>query len=321
MTDQLTPYRPAPVTLRGGADPDAVLELARMVAHATGTKVPNALLRIALAESVGLSLGQAMSDIHDVEGRPCLSATAQLAVARRAGVRTRWLRCDAEVAEIQMLIPGDDAPVTHRYTIDDAQRAGLTGRKNWRAYPDAMLRARCITAAIRAHCPEVLGGSVYDPDEIEGISAPAPRRHPEAITIDQQEPPQQEPPAREQPPQEQPAPPAKSARPWQEIAASVLPAARVALLGDPSGWDRDQLQAEAKALRGGRWRDACASMIADLSGHGWDAAMIDGELAEQGWTQASYDRAIAALADLRDPGASKQPEPPAAEADDEDPFA
>ena len=320
MTD-ITPYRPAPVTLRGGADPGAVRQIIDLVSHATGENEGTALLRIALAESVGLSLGQALQDVHMIKGRPTLSATAQLALARRSGVRTRWIESTNKIAHLRLWIPGDPEPVDEAYTIEDAQRGGLLSSGTWKGHPRAMLRARCITAAIRAHCPEVLGGMVYDADEMEQISdrppAPSPHaHHADAITIDQREPEQQR---AEQPPQE-PAKPAKPSKTWQELAASVLPAARVALLGDPETWDRDTLKAEAVALRREDWQAACASMIADLASHGWDAAMIDGELAEQGWTQASYDRAIAALADLRDPGAAKQPEPPA-EADDEDPFA
>lgn len=298
MTDQLTPYRPAPVTLRGGADPQTLAQVIKLVQHAAKEGEGEAMMRLAVAEQAGLSLGEALNGIYMVKGRPTLSATTQLALMRRAGIRTRWIESTDEVAHLRMWIPGDPEPVDEIYTIEDARRAGLLGSATWRAHPRPMLRHRCTTAASRAHCPEVLGGAIYDRDEIEAIDHAGP---PLA--------------------QEQPAP-AKPARPWQDLAASVLSAERTSLLGDPSGWDRDSLRDEVQALRREDWRAACASMIADLSSHGWDAAMIDGELAEQGWTQASYDRAIAALADLRDPGAAKQPEPPApAEPDESDPFA
>jgi hypothetical protein len=36
-----------------------------------------------------------------------------------------------------------------------------------------MLRARCITTAIRMHCPGLIGGAIYDPEE---IADPGPSR-------------------------------------------------------------------------------------------------------------------------------------------------
>lgn len=42
------------------------------------------------------------------------------------------------------------------WTIEDAQRAKLTDKPNWQAYPAAMLRARAISNAVRAFCRGVV---------------------------------------------------------------------------------------------------------------------------------------------------------------------
>jgi hypothetical protein len=41
---------------------------------------------------------------------------------------------------------GRQEPELFRFTIEDAGCAGLLAKDNWRKYPAAMLRARCISA-------------------------------------------------------------------------------------------------------------------------------------------------------------------------------
>lgn len=167
----ITIHRAQPVSLGGGSDPRALDALARVVAEAKGCNKQSALLSMALAESVGLSLGQCINDVHVINGKPTLSANAQLMLARRAGVRTRWVRHDADVAHLRLWLPGDPEPVDEVFTMDDARSAGLLGNATWKKFPRNMLVARCAANAVRFHCPEVLGGTVYDPDEMGGVEA------------------------------------------------------------------------------------------------------------------------------------------------------
>lgn len=122
----------------------------------------------------GLELGmgpmEAMRSIHIIEGRPTMSAELMLARAHRAGVRYRWIRTDAERAEIEMVTEHGAPPQRMTWTIDDARAAGLTGRGPWKAYPAAMLRARCASAAIRAFAPWSVGPGIYTPEEIAPAS-------------------------------------------------------------------------------------------------------------------------------------------------------
>lgn len=125
---------------------------------------PGAAAAIMLA---GLELGlqpmEAIRSLHLVDGRVVLAADAQLALVLRRGVALEWTRTDATAAECRIVRPGR-APHTVAYTIQDAQRAGLAGRQTWQRHPAAMLRARCITTAIRQYCPDLLSGA-YSPDE------------------------------------------------------------------------------------------------------------------------------------------------------------
>jgi hypothetical protein len=53
------------------------------------------------------------------------------------------------------------------WTLEDAQRAELAGKANWRRYPRAMLHARAMAEGARAFCPELFGGArAYGSDEL-----------------------------------------------------------------------------------------------------------------------------------------------------------
>jgi len=62
-----------------------------------------------------------------------------------------------------------------RYTVEDAQRADLFGKKsrNWERHPMNMVYARAVSNAARFYCPSAFFGSVYSTEEMRdemGIS-------------------------------------------------------------------------------------------------------------------------------------------------------
>lgn len=146
-----------------------VARIADVLAKADGF-VPRQYLgrppAIAAAILTGIELGmgpmESIRAIHIIEGKPTMSAELMLARARRAGVRTRWLETSATVARLAVMVPGDTEWQTMAWTWEDAQRAGVATKDNWKRHPAAMLRARCTSAAMRAFCPEYLGAGVYE---------------------------------------------------------------------------------------------------------------------------------------------------------------
>jgi hypothetical protein len=164
----------APVTL--GITPKSFADVARMARVLSGAQgfVPRDLLgnpnAIAAAIMTGMEIGigpmQALRSVHVVDGRPTLSAELMLSLAMRAGVRPQWLESTAEVAHLRLTRPGYEAH-EQRFSIAEAKQAGLAGKGNWQKYPAAMLRARALSAAMRAWCPDVIGSGVYVEGEIE----------------------------------------------------------------------------------------------------------------------------------------------------------
>jgi hypothetical protein len=133
---------------------------------------PNAIAACILT-GIELSMGpmEAMRSLDIIEGKPTMKPEVMLARAIRAGIRHTWERTDEQAAVLLL----DRGGSKHRqsFTMEDAKRADLASKKNWQRYPAAMLRARCISAAMRAFCPDVLGAGVYLAEELESIDATA----------------------------------------------------------------------------------------------------------------------------------------------------
>lgn len=132
---------------------------------------------------LGLSPMQALRGLHVVEGRPVLSADLIVGLVKKhpACKYFRLVESTDERATYETLREGDPEPTRITWTIQQAAKAGLTGRQNWRAHPAAMLRARASAALARAVYPDVAMG-IYDPDEAldfievsRGVSVSKPR--------------------------------------------------------------------------------------------------------------------------------------------------
>lgn len=137
---------------------------------------------MAAGRELGMTTMQAFRSIHIIEGRVVLSADLMVALAKRSGECEyfRLVSSDANAATYETMRRGNPSPTTLTFTIEDANRAGLTGKDTWKKYPAAMLRARCSAALVRAEYPDTALG-MYDPDEIS-VEEP-PRRVEKARAI------------------------------------------------------------------------------------------------------------------------------------------
>jgi hypothetical protein len=124
-----------------------------------------ALMLIAQAE--GMHPAIAARDYHVIQGRPTLKADAMLARFQNAGGKVQWdVYTDAEVTGTFSHPQGGSLKLT--WTFAQAKSIGLTGKDNWKNYPRAMLRARCISEGIRTVYPGCVVGT-YTAEEIEEI--------------------------------------------------------------------------------------------------------------------------------------------------------
>lgn len=121
------------------------------------------LLAKSWADAHELPILTAIQWVAFVNGRPVIDATAQRALAERHGYRVSVEDVSDQAATVSISRDGElVGRVT--YSLEDAQRAGLAQKDNWRKNPAAMLVARATSTAIRWHAPGVLLGTL-DPDE------------------------------------------------------------------------------------------------------------------------------------------------------------
>lgn len=108
-----------------------------------------------------------ITGVYVVNGRPGFSAQllAQ-AIKRHPDYDYRVLEKTDQVCKIQFRCRGEVLGV-ETFTMEMAERANLVKGGPWKQYPEAMLFARCLTAGMRTHCPDALGGhSAYTPEEL-----------------------------------------------------------------------------------------------------------------------------------------------------------
>lgn len=136
----------------------------------TGLRGKPADLAIVLmtGKELGLSPMQSLRSIHVIQGRGVLSSDLIIGMCLRSPACKyfRLVSSDSKSATYETLRDGSPEPTRLTFTIEQARQAGLTGKDTWKAYPEAMLRARCGSALARAVYPDLVGG-LYDHDEGE----------------------------------------------------------------------------------------------------------------------------------------------------------
>lgn len=135
-----------------------------------GVQTPEAAFAIIVTgKELGLTVMQALRSVHVIKGKPTLSADLILALVKRSPVCTYFqlVTSTATVATYRTRRVGEE-PTEMSFSHEQAQRAGLMGNDNWKKYPEAMLRARCIAALARAVYPDVVLG-IYETSELEAI--------------------------------------------------------------------------------------------------------------------------------------------------------
>jgi hypothetical protein len=140
-----------------------------------GMKTPEqAVALMLIAQAEGMHPAIAARDYHVIQGRPALKADAMLARFQTAGGKVNWTSyTDENVTGVFSHPAGGSVEIV--WTMKQAKSIGLGGKDNWKNYPRAMLRARCISEGIRTVYPACVAG-VYTPEEVQDFepSKPAP---------------------------------------------------------------------------------------------------------------------------------------------------
>jgi hypothetical protein len=133
---------------------------------------PDATLAVFMSGAeLGLGPMQSTQSIDFFQGHPSISAELMRGMVMNVG-HLLVLEVSNEQAKVtcrRKEWPSDQASVVFQWTMEDAKRAQLTGKDNWKKYPRAMLSARVTSEACRAVFPDVIVGLSYVPEELETL--------------------------------------------------------------------------------------------------------------------------------------------------------
>jgi len=173
---------------------DEMSRMAQAIAESKLFGITNASQALALGllcQAEGRHPAEAARDYHIINGKPSLKSEAMLARFQQAGGRVDWHEYTHESVSGTFSHPqGGSLKVS--WTMADATRAGLISNPTWKKFPRQMLKARCISEAVRGVFPAVLSGC-YAPEEVSEFvpaevveerkqeALPAPQEVPEQI--------------------------------------------------------------------------------------------------------------------------------------------
>jgi hypothetical protein len=125
-------------------------------------------IKILAGAEAGFGPFASHSGVTVINGRPGFGANllAQ-AIKRHPLYDYRVIEKTDQVCRIKFLAGKEELGI-ETFTMEMAKRAGLVKPSGpWAQYPEAMLFARCLTAGMRTHCPDALGGmGAYTPEEL-----------------------------------------------------------------------------------------------------------------------------------------------------------
>jgi len=165
---QLTTNRQgfAPATVTEAIQFSEMLANSNMVPKQYMGKPQDIMVCIQWGMEMGLAPMQALQNIAVINGKPSVYGDAMMALVQASPV------CEGVEESIEdegtpnpvavcVARRKGRAPVTVRFSVEDAKRAGLWGKQGpWQAYPKRMLQMRARGFALRDAYPDVLKGLI-----------------------------------------------------------------------------------------------------------------------------------------------------------------
>ncbi len=127
-----------------------------------------AVMVLKFGDDLGLSMTTSLTSIHFIDGKPVMSGNLLWSLVQ---ADARWE--DSVVEEhtdkkVVIAWKKDGKPRGRTtWSEEDAKRAGLLAKDNWKKYPRAMLFNRAVSEGFKLNCPHLSKGyTVYTPDEL-----------------------------------------------------------------------------------------------------------------------------------------------------------
>lgn len=126
-----------------------------------------AVVKILAGQELGFGAFASMTGVHIIQNKPTLAANLMAAAVKRTGkYNYRVTEHSDTICELEFYEDGK-AVGKSRFTIQDANTAGLTSNQTWKKYPRNMLFARALSNGQKWFAPDVFNGAtVYTPEEL-----------------------------------------------------------------------------------------------------------------------------------------------------------
>jgi len=131
-------------------------------------KPDDILVAIQMGKEVGLEPMQSLQSISVINGKPAMYGDALLALCRQHPDFEDMIEKGDDKSATCTIKRKGQTPVEKTFTIEQAQRAGLTSRSPvWRSYPERMLQMRARGFALRDAFPDALGGLISNEEAMD----------------------------------------------------------------------------------------------------------------------------------------------------------
>lgn len=123
-----------------------------------GMKTPaQALALMLVAQAENQHPATITQDYDIIQGKACRKTHSVMARFQQMGGKVEWHELTESKADATFS-HASGGSLRISWTIDQAKKANLTGKDNWKNYPRAMLRARLIAEGVRSVYPAAIGG-------------------------------------------------------------------------------------------------------------------------------------------------------------------
>lgn len=126
-----------------------------------------AMVKIMAGQELGFGSFASMTGINIIQGKPTLGSNLIAAAIKKSGHYNYRVTVLTDTECLIKFYEGKEEIGQSRFTVQDAEKAGLLQKDIWKKYPKNMLFARAISNGQRWYCPDVFGGAtVYTPEEL-----------------------------------------------------------------------------------------------------------------------------------------------------------